>query len=427
MNSAMKWFAVAVVVAVAGIALVTFRHDVGRERRFDPARDSITVRAYFKSWGPFHLPEADVEWHPDSGTVRLRAPGDITFQTRIGFGESWDFPLVRVLSPESAWVRTDRGLRPLGRWSWRSDPQPDSILITRDVRWWSTISFDGGTFVGLRMVPEWTSRRASSDTRLRTHSIVGRVVDAMTGRPCRPPWGERGKGLPTANLREAWGTASTDADSLGYFKLRGLREGWMKLNVSAVGYAFASRIVRVPADTLIVRLIGGSPIWPFGTEIEAPSARPIIVPVPGSRRPPRKPLEISGRWQASSNCVSPFDPRCADESGVYIFYAPPGSAEDRSCSVEWWREGDRDSTAHVPLETRRGGRLWASAQPTERGGLGWEFAVIGDTLAGQLIDPSTRVVSREFHAVRISESSDTAGPSVARHRAPRELTDPSQP
>ena len=380
---------VALVVAVA--VLATVRSDLRREPRFDPARDSITVRAYFKGWGssgPTNLDMLDMEWKVDSTTVRFQSTGRVIVrsrQRRTALSAA-EFEILRVESPDSVWVRANSLVPMVPRWNWGNGHERDSVLITRDVRWWSTNSIDGGTWIGLRTVGWPEARRAVP--RVPTYSLDGRAVDAASGLPCRLPSWQVRRGAPTATVREAWGTAYAKADSLGYFHLKGLHEGWVKLNVSSLDYSFASRLIHVPADSVTVRLIAG---WPDLLD---------FAPMPPTSAIPSRPPSIAGLWRGGSSWVggSP-DPEGDEKQGLFRFAMLMDSSR---CRVEWRHEGG--GPEHAPLEPQFGlGRFWSSTRPTERGNLGWEFVVIGDTLVGQLLDPYTRVVAREFWARRVGD------------------------
>ena len=400
-----RWTKHGIAVVVVGLlGFAVERCGTGRERAFDTARDSVTVRAYLKYWGGYRLDlgKVDVEWRPDSQTVRTRSADTFTVQSRQVFPKRWRFSVVRVLSQDSVWVRALDLERADECWTWRELPSPDSVLLTRQVRWWTTPSVDAGRHVGLRMAPEGSRRRTPGAQR-PTYRVVGRVVDARSGLPCRIPAFYARPGAATAMIREAWGAASADADSLGRFELNGLHEGWVKLNVSSFDYSFASRVVHVPGDSVMVKLIPGSPLF-LAPVVVVPAAG-IPVPIPGVRQAPmHAPTAsgIGGLWRGESKCVDgPRIADCVDERGLFRFTVLMDSAVGCPCRAEWRLERD-DALEHTPLEPGlSNGASWVSAHPTEPGNLAWEFFVADDTLVGQLIDPSTRTISREFWARRV--------------------------
>lgn len=401
MTQQVKYVGVAAVITLIVFAAV--RSDIGREPRFDPERDSVTVRAYFKDWGGRHfdLAREDVEWQPDSATVRVRSPRATVVRARPLFPDRFGFDLIRVFSPESVWVSAG-SMIPMGVPRTSSDPGPDTILLTRDVRWWSTNSYDGGTYLGLRMVPDWPEPHMKTP-RARDHVVVGRVYDALSGGPCRIQTSERARGGSTAMVREAWGTASAMADSLGYFRLERVPEGWVKLNFSSLQYTFVSRLVPVPCDSVNVQMQIG---WPTRfTVYEERPASAIFVPVDpqGATPPPPRPPTIVGRWRGASKCVAcPLDPGCKNELGIFRFSVALESGGDGECRVEWYREGEGRSGKRSLLvpDYHLGWRSEIADRPRQ---LCWEFIARGDTLVGLLIDPTTRVVAREFRASRVQD------------------------
>src|SRR5262249_16736910 len=123
------------------------------------------------------------------------------------------------------------------------------VLVTSAPRWWiDATKTDGGMLVGLRLVPPQKVRPARSGP---PHTLVGRVVDSASGLPCRDPLITSSR-APTASIRVAWDTAGALADSNGWFRLHGIHSGWVKLNITARQHAFVSRLVNVPADSLLI-------------------------------------------------------------------------------------------------------------------------------------------------------------------------------
>jgi len=404
-KSATQWTGAAVVGVL--IALVVLRSDIGRFRRFDPARDSITVRAYFKPWGgrSLDMDAMDPEWDADSATARGLVGGLLSVREHRPFGWSMKFTVIRAASAESAWVAIAGGYGSLEhRWTEQTDAPNEPVLLTQDVRWWTTNSYDGGSYIGLRLVG---TRRVRPSPPAVLYSLSGRVLDADSGLPCRASFWFRDGPAAHVRIHEAWGRAAALTDNLGRFRLEGLREGWVRLNVLTENHSMISRFVHVPADSVVIRLAPGNQSR-FQSEVMPPlDAESIIVPIPGVPRVQAARLwpSIEGRWQGDSRCVaSPDDARGADEHGVFRFTAHQGYERCGSPIVLWEREGEPGDPPRTPVVWRAPHVLWASATPTEPGGRGWEFAVLGDTLVGQLIDPSTRVVARELFATRIRDS-----------------------
>src|ERR1041384_8213771 len=109
----------------------------------------------------------------------------------------------------------------------------------------TTYSMDGGSVVGVRAVTTWPDPRRQ---RPRTSTVVGRVLDAASEHPWKwQPWMHR-LALRPAVVHLAWSRNEAVADSLGYFRLEGVPEGWVKLNAFAIDHAPISRLVHVPAD-----------------------------------------------------------------------------------------------------------------------------------------------------------------------------------
>jgi len=377
---------------------------------FDAERDSLTLRAYYGGWSAWRAPlEAlDPEWRPESVTVRGLAGHTV----RIGKPTArpaerwnqWYFRIVRAPSLDSAWVQPVEGLAPISMNHVLDDSSTSDgpVLVTRETRWWITTQTDGGTLVGLRLVLPQKARSARPG---QTYALVGRVVDAASGEPCRATYPyEARSGAPTASIRVAWDTAGAVADSDGWFRLGRVHAGWVKLNITARQHAFISRLVHVPADSLLIKLLVGS-AYPYAKPV-AQSAAMIPVPVPGGMKwvvPKPKCPVIVGRWTGATHCIeNPSDSGCAGERGVFRFeYATPGGTSPRA--VSWTCEGDTAAPRHALLEQAEPPVLWSSRDATEAGNRCWEFEVRGDTLVGQLIDPSTRVVARELFATRIRE------------------------
>ncbi|HEY6194861.1 MAG TPA: hypothetical protein VI504_07435 [Candidatus Eisenbacteria bacterium] len=388
--------------------LLTLHSDVGREPRFDPARDSVTMRVYVKPWGGLlrSPAEVDPEWGLDS--VTFRTVRGRRFQLPFSLERHWvipfQFEVVDVRSRDSIWVRSLSGLAPLDESSAASrTAPPETVRVTPTPRWWTTHSMDGGSDVGVRAVTTWPDPRRQ---RPRTSTVVGRVLDAASEQPWKwQPWMQR-LALRPAVVHLAWSRNEAVADSLGYFRLEGVPEGWVKLNAFAIDHAPISRLVHVPADSVTFRLIMGPPDW-FALPRWPPPVRVGSVPVPDGpsstpwREPPVLP-GIVGRWRGSLRCVgNPRLPGCRDEPVRYEFTARLEPGGLGRYEVSWIRKPGHVQPQVVRLRRGDGARFWNADDNEANIATRWDLESRGDTLVGQCVVSSTHELLREMRAIRV--------------------------
>ena len=378
-----------------------------RSHPFDPGRDSLTVRAYIKGWGmeQFNADRVDAEWNVDSATIRVMR-GGLFEPVRARWGSQahrYQFEVVDATALDSCWVRPVRGVALADVHAYKPDAPAETTLVTSGVRWWTTTTTDGGFLFGLRMVPARPESRRGVAANQR---IIGRILDAATDQPLSRSSAIEGAGRTPAVVHIAWSKERAVADSDGHFLLEHVPSGWVKLNVFALGYEMSSRVIRVPAEPVVIRLLRGwADMLPVPDGPNLASATPI--PHPGKRpttwwtlQPPVPALV--GRWVGILHCAGgPLEPGCQDDS-VRFEFTHIARAPDL-CRLETFSVSHGEPLpllADTIYQTWDKARWSGTAGPDESS-RHWEFWVSGDTLVGQWVHTRSRELVRELRMRRL--------------------------
>ena len=210
------------------------------------ASDSITLRVFHKGWGNDETADCNSDdWGWDSVTFRM-AKEDTVAAGRGAFREV-HLSLVRAFTTDSVLVAyRPRELSIISStekpWPIRLDTIPtlDSVVISSHALTFGTNTVDGGWYYRVRTVAAWPEPRRK---RVRTTTLVGKVLDATSGRL-----------IPYARVVVLGTTIGDHTDRTGRFTLTEVPVGLARLDACAGCYLKTHTEVSAPSESLVIRL-----------------------------------------------------------------------------------------------------------------------------------------------------------------------------
>ncbi len=233
-------------VAAALMAADSCSRAVPEQQQTTGAADSVTFRVLYKAWGSGETAECNSDdWGWDSVTFRL-AKGDTAAIGRGSFREV-HLQLVRVFSPDSAWVSYRVGEmsvigNPIGPWPipQPGHPELDSIVISPRAVTFGTNTVDAGWYYRVRTVWPWPE---PARKRVRMTTLFGKVVDATSGRL-----------IPAARVVVLGTRIGALTDRTGRFTLTDVPVGIARLDACGGCYLKTHMDVITPSDSIVFRL-----------------------------------------------------------------------------------------------------------------------------------------------------------------------------